>query len=167
MIPLVHRLSFLCCASALPNPGFSKLLVLEVIEHSHQYRCGYSMRCTNISAFANLNTAAWMLKERGVMGAPVTGKMRIRLQTKHCKIVDSSFVSFVLLILIFFTRWYHSDWRSRTVQINKISNSILQIDNLSTPAPILQDVFVPIPLYGTCRRCAPLTVSQRVLFLCT
>ena len=110
VIPLVHRLSFLCCASALPNPGFSKLLILEVIEHRNQYRCGYSMRCTNISAFANLNTAAWMLKERGVMGAPVTGKMRIRLQTKHCKIVDSSFVSFVLLILIFFTRWYHSDW---------------------------------------------------------
>ena len=34
VISLVYRLSFLCCASALPNPGFSKLLVLEVV---HEY----------------------------------------------------------------------------------------------------------------------------------
>ena len=44
VIPLVHRLSFLWCASALPNPGFSKILVLEVIEHSHQYRCRHGAR---------------------------------------------------------------------------------------------------------------------------
>ena len=52
LIPLVHRLSFLRCAPALPNSGSSK----------------------------NLETAAWMLKERGCDGSSVS---RVQFPSKE------------------------------------------------------------------------------------
>lgn len=84
VIPLVHRLGLLCCASALPNHRFSKLLNTAIniaVDTRHGGRISWPLRQSQHGG-VDVET----LKER----APVTGKIPIRLRTKHCKIVDKS-----------------------------------------------------------------------------